>query len=567
MLSDDQPPPSGAAAAVRHATAATDERLGSESLGPLDGDDEPRLLQSFCGHGGEAKTCFTTCAFVPVRRQIAVGTQDGAVLAWPLDAQERSRPTKFGGGGQSGAQATQVTCVASSGDGDLLAASFMDGAVKLWRNQAGRQVPSVLKLHFSAARACDISPRGAQLLLSCSDDKLVKLSALPDRRFVASLVGHSNWVKSAVFGRTGDLVASGSDDKTVRLWDVEHRSSVRVWHDHASSVTCVRFDSSGSTVAGCSWDSTINLWDVRSHALRQHYARAHGTSPVTHIALHPSEDVLLSASTDRTLRLWDLRAGRLRYTVRGHERPGIYACAWDDQGSRFASCDNQLVHLWVLPSGSKATSAIEPSPARPSMAPCTQRRGSSIEASSMETLSAAVAEAEAGPMPTRRRAGIRAASAADTSRGLRGAPDLWRNRPVTPGTLPPQKALPRSGRLACEGYETSATPQTIRGDGGAAAPAAAVAAAAATSARCGNGVPEFVPAPVGAPKEQLEEAVARMLEQMVSQMDVLTRSLQSMECRVQSTEEALGELAMIAKLRRRSADSMAAPIDLVSRGC
>ncbi|CAE8584652.1 unnamed protein product, partial [Polarella glacialis] len=114
--------------------------------------------------------------------------------------------------------------------------------------------------------------------------------------------------------------------------------------------------------------------DVRSHALRQHYGRAHGGSPITQVAFHPTRDLLLSASADRTLRLWDLRAGRLRSTIVGHNRP-VLACSWDATGERFASCDGELVHFWASePSASGAADsaprrAVVVSPTKVSPAP------------------------------------------------------------------------------------------------------------------------------------------------------------------------------------------------------
>jgi WD40 repeat protein len=43
---------------------------------------------------------------------------------------------------------------------------------------------------------------------------------LPSRKFLCSLVGHSNWVRSTRFNSNGGVAVSGSDDKTVKLWDV-----------------------------------------------------------------------------------------------------------------------------------------------------------------------------------------------------------------------------------------------------------------------------------------------------------------------------------------------------------
>jgi WD40 repeat protein len=56
----------------------------------------------------------------------------------------------------------------------------------------------------------------ARLLITASDDKTCKVWGSSGARFWCSLVGHTNWVRSAVLSRDTRLAASGSDDKTVK---------------------------------------------------------------------------------------------------------------------------------------------------------------------------------------------------------------------------------------------------------------------------------------------------------------------------------------------------------------
>jgi len=88
------------------------------------------------------------------------------------------------------------------------------------QNIIRRRGDSVLiKAHSGAVRGLSWSWDGAHLL-SCSDDKSVKIWSLPSRRFQCSFLGHTNWVRTACFGPDSTTVASGSDDTTVRLFDV-----------------------------------------------------------------------------------------------------------------------------------------------------------------------------------------------------------------------------------------------------------------------------------------------------------------------------------------------------------
>eukprot|EP00438_Fugacium_kawagutii_P022294 Skav233974 [mRNA] locus=scaffold1008:644811:649248:+ [translate_table: standard] len=138
------------------------------------------------------------------------------------------------------------------------------------------------KLHFSPVRCCDLS-LDERLLLTASDDKTLKLSSVPERRFLTSYLGHSNWVRAASLSASAQNIVSGGDDKTVRLWDVERKSSVQTFYDSASSITCTKFGMDDSILVASAWDSSINIWDVRSFQLRQHYGRAHGG-----LTMHPA---------------------------------------------------------------------------------------------------------------------------------------------------------------------------------------------------------------------------------------------------------------------------------------
>ncbi len=47
-----------------------------------------------------------------------------------------------------------------------------------------------------------------------------------EKKFLYSLIGHTNWVRHAVFSPDCRLISSGGDDKVVRLWDSEAKKEV-----------------------------------------------------------------------------------------------------------------------------------------------------------------------------------------------------------------------------------------------------------------------------------------------------------------------------------------------------
>jgi len=280
---------------------------------------------------------------------------------------------------------------------------------------------------------------------------------------------------------------SGGDDKTVRLWDVEKKSCLQTFYDSASSITCTKFGLGDSIIVASSWDSSINIWDVRSFQLRQHYGRAHGSSPITQLALHPRGDLILSCATDRQLRLWDLRAGKLRNSILGHDRP-IHSCSWDDSGEHFLSCDSELVFYWSLPPEESAVSAMEAKP-------------------------------EA------------------TEDGLYASDATVRPKALDPGLEETPSPLPEPGHVAPPGDATPTPalmqPGSLQG---------LLEAAWAGEQMMQSKVSDLQ-------EQNLPDAAVLMLEKMVTDMDVLTQLLQSLEHRLSQSEASSAELQQLLAAR------------------
>ncbi len=164
-------------------------------------------------------------------------------------------------------------------------------------------------------------------------------------RFWCSLVGHTNWVRSAVLSRDTRLAASASDDKTVKMWDVHTHQCVQTFHEHTQAVRSVKFHPHGSVIASAGCDNSIKLYDLRSSQMIQHYS-AHD-APVHGIDFHPSGDFLLSCSDDAALKIWDLREGHQLYTIHGHKGATL-GVSWSAEGDFFASAGaDQRVMTWA----------------------------------------------------------------------------------------------------------------------------------------------------------------------------------------------------------------------------
>lgn len=75
------------------------------------------------------------------------------------------------------------------------------------------------------------SPDG-MILVSGSQDCLVKLWNLETFQEIKTLQGHMHLVCSAVFSPDGATLASASSDSTIKLWSMDNFSEIITLEDH-----------------------------------------------------------------------------------------------------------------------------------------------------------------------------------------------------------------------------------------------------------------------------------------------------------------------------------------------
>ncbi|MFH1738775.1 MAG: GTP-binding protein [bacterium] len=79
--------------------------------------------------------------------------------------------------------------------------------------------------HTDWVRACAVTPDGRRVV-SGSDDQTLKVWDLETGREVATLAGHTGYVWACAVTPDGRRVVSGSDDKTLKVWDLENLKAV-----------------------------------------------------------------------------------------------------------------------------------------------------------------------------------------------------------------------------------------------------------------------------------------------------------------------------------------------------
>jgi len=150
-----------------------------------------------------------------------VFTPDSQAVAWgEVNGTIRIRRLK-GGWLQTLKNTSQpVTSLDISADGELLAAGYADGLIRIWRMKDG-ELLQTLGESQAAVTALTFSPDGGWLI-SASKDHTLSLWQFDGSQFqplpVRILSGHAGPVNSVDFSTQGGQIVSGSDDGTVRIW-------------------------------------------------------------------------------------------------------------------------------------------------------------------------------------------------------------------------------------------------------------------------------------------------------------------------------------------------------------
>ena len=193
--------------------------------------------------------------------RIAVGRLDGQIQV--IDMQAEAIITRID------AHDHQVTALAFSPDGTLIASASQQDAVFVWDVETGEQVYAMANEAITSVHSLDFSPRGQVLVVGGMEGiGLIDLSA--DEHISRSVEG---WAADVTFNTTGDLVAyvEGWSRQDVRLctlqqfmdYIVEDILDCQHTLTHPLMVTDITFSDNGTILATASADG-IRLWQVAS---------------------------------------------------------------------------------------------------------------------------------------------------------------------------------------------------------------------------------------------------------------------------------------------------------------
>ncbi len=247
-------------------------------------------------------------AFSPDGCRLAAG-QAQSLKVWDV----ASGQLVFSGPGHK----AQVTAVAFSPDGRLLASGSFGGDLHLWDARTGEPIREIQAHEFPLA-AVAFHPDGRRLATG-SYDRLVKVWDVTTGEPLGTLSGHRGLVVGLAFSRDGRRLASTGEDKTVKLWDTDSRQELLNLLGHTFFCSCVTLSPNGRRLASASMDGTVRLWDaspltggegMEALTLRHDHE-------VWSVAFSPDGRLIASGGWDKTVRLWDAASGTPVHALTG----------------------------------------------------------------------------------------------------------------------------------------------------------------------------------------------------------------------------------------------------------
>ena len=197
-----------------------------------------------------------------------------------------------------------------------------------------------------------------RFIVSCGDDKAVKIWNVETGENTQTMNGHSSYVLAvcALGGASGDPAsfASAGDDRTVRIWSVDEAKPVKTLVGHTGTINaiCALGDRASlgrdNKMASASDDGTVRIWNLNDSqcikVLRGHWNQVFAVCSL----VNPNGTRLVTGGADKSVRVWDADTGECTWVLDGHSSNIISLCALDG-GTRIASGSlDRSVRVWKL---------------------------------------------------------------------------------------------------------------------------------------------------------------------------------------------------------------------------
>ncbi|KAL8234904.1 hypothetical protein R6Q59_021004 [Mikania micrantha] len=243
---------------------------------------------------------------------------------------------------------------------DFLNYGALDGNDKSLLSQADKETDvdtsngftflEIGSVHATSVSCCDISFDGKVVAVG-GQDKKARLWCTNSLETKATLDGHSLAITDIRFSPSKQHLATSSLDKTVKIWDLENPGcSIKTFTGHTSSVMSLDFHPKKEDFI-CSCDETeIRYWTIKNAGcFRVSKGGANLVRFQSTVGKH------LASVVGKAVTLLDLENNHARkHILKGHAS-NVHSICWDSSGEHLISVSEDLIKVWKMDMGGKAS--------------------------------------------------------------------------------------------------------------------------------------------------------------------------------------------------------------------
>jgi len=264
---------------------------------------------------------------------LATAGSDGSVKIWNSG---NGAPVRALTGGHVGA----VRAVAWSANGQQVASAGSDKSVVIWQENLGKmQRKETLP---AAAVQLVFSGDGSKLVAACEDQAIRVFNATPPNPLPAepapleisqTLSGHAGAISSLALLADHKTLVSASLDGTIKSWSAASPTFIANFGGHSGQIYGLSYSPDGKMLASAAYDKTIRLWDLEKKIA----AGSLSGLPEAYSATYsPDGKTLLVGMADKTVRLYDVEPLKEKSVYQGAEY-AIYSAVFSPDGKMLAA--------------------------------------------------------------------------------------------------------------------------------------------------------------------------------------------------------------------------------------